>query len=149
MPALEHITCTRCNGSGKFSFNAVHGDMCYGCKGTGYNLTKRGEAALAYLLSLRKVNADQIVVGDLVQVVDMFTTYFVRVNAIQLTDMGLIQMTCLHNGDTLRLVRSATESIRKGWSGAEKAAQLAKAVEYQATLTKAGKVSKQKLKATP
>ena len=32
---LIKITCTRCNGSGKFSFNLTHGTMCYGCRGSG------------------------------------------------------------------------------------------------------------------
>lgn len=32
---LIKITCTRCNGSGKFSFNLMHGTMCYGCRGAG------------------------------------------------------------------------------------------------------------------
>lgn len=29
------ITCTRCGGSGSFSFNLRHGTMCYGCNGAG------------------------------------------------------------------------------------------------------------------
>lgn len=28
-------TCNRCGGSGRYSWNAVHADMCYGCQGSG------------------------------------------------------------------------------------------------------------------
>lgn len=28
------VVCGRCGGSGRYSFNQMHGDMCYGCKGT-------------------------------------------------------------------------------------------------------------------
>lgn len=33
-------TCARCNGSGRYSFNALHGSRCYGCNGTGLQKTK-------------------------------------------------------------------------------------------------------------
>lgn len=33
-------TCTRCNGTGRFSFNLMHGTKCYGCNGSGKQYTK-------------------------------------------------------------------------------------------------------------
>jgi hypothetical protein len=61
---FESETCGRCGGSGKFSFNMMHGDRCYGCSGTGAKLTRRGAAARAfYLDSLRRPVSD-IKVGD-------------------------------------------------------------------------------------
>lgn len=32
--------CSRCGGSGKFSFNQIHGDTCYGCGGNGLTMPK-------------------------------------------------------------------------------------------------------------
>lgn len=32
------VPCRRCGGSGKFSYNVIHGTMCYGCRGTGYQM---------------------------------------------------------------------------------------------------------------
>lgn len=32
--------CSRCGGSGRYSFNLIHGTMCYGCRGTGRQKTK-------------------------------------------------------------------------------------------------------------
>ena len=36
----QQFTCTRCNGTGRFSFNLMHGTKCYGCNGTGKQKTK-------------------------------------------------------------------------------------------------------------
>lgn len=33
-------TCSRCGGSGRYSFNLIHGTKCYGCGGTGKQKTK-------------------------------------------------------------------------------------------------------------
>lgn len=37
------VTCARCAGSGKFSYNLVHGDKCYGCSGRGYVMSTVGK----------------------------------------------------------------------------------------------------------
>lgn len=36
----QAYTCTRCNGTGRYSFNLQHGTKCYGCNGTGKQHTK-------------------------------------------------------------------------------------------------------------
>lgn len=36
----QTYTCTRCNGTGRYSFNLMHGTKCYGCNGTGKQLTR-------------------------------------------------------------------------------------------------------------
>lgn len=36
----QQYTCTRCNGTGRYSFNLMHGTKCYGCNGTGKQYTK-------------------------------------------------------------------------------------------------------------
>ena len=36
----QAYTCTRCNGTGRYSFNLMHGTKCYGCRGTGKQYTK-------------------------------------------------------------------------------------------------------------
>lgn len=42
---FETGTCTRCMGSGEYSFNALDGTRCYGCGGSGVKLTRAGRAA--------------------------------------------------------------------------------------------------------
>lgn len=41
------ITCTRCNGSGRFSFNLVRGTVCFGCEGVGYKIVDGKKHAAA------------------------------------------------------------------------------------------------------
>lgn len=42
---FETSACTRCGGTGRYSFNQIDGDKCYGCNGTTQALTRRGKAA--------------------------------------------------------------------------------------------------------
>jgi DnaJ-class molecular chaperone len=44
-PAFEHVTCSRCGGSGHYSFNLMYGTVCFKCHGRGWCYTKRGAAA--------------------------------------------------------------------------------------------------------
>lgn len=41
------ITCTRCNGSGQFSFNLIRGTVCFGCGGSGTVTTTPAKVAAA------------------------------------------------------------------------------------------------------
>ncbi len=50
---FETKTCGRCGGSGRHSYNQMHGDVCYGCGGTGKAWTKRGHAARVAFLAKR------------------------------------------------------------------------------------------------
>ncbi|MEV8056531.1 hypothetical protein AB0P37_08380 [Streptomyces antimycoticus] len=44
---FETEDCTRCDGTGKHSFNPMHGHVCFKCKGSKRSLTRRGKAARA------------------------------------------------------------------------------------------------------
>ena len=41
----ERQTCTRCGGTGHYSYNSIDGSRCYGCYGKGEQLTKAGSKA--------------------------------------------------------------------------------------------------------
>lgn len=64
---IETETCSRCGGTGRYSYNQMDGDRCYGCGGKGFRLTARGTAANAYLTALRSKPANQLVPGDIVR----------------------------------------------------------------------------------
>ncbi len=38
MPSMKTITCTRCDGTGKFSFNLIRGTVCFKCNGKGIEI---------------------------------------------------------------------------------------------------------------
>jgi len=69
---FETATCGRCAGSGHYSFNMMHGTVCYGCGGSGIKLTKKGAAAkAAWVAAYRKtVRISEIVAGDKVMIAD-------------------------------------------------------------------------------
>jgi Ni,Fe-hydrogenase I small subunit len=41
------ITCTRCNGSGSYSFNLTRGTVCFGCEGAGFQMVNAAKHAKA------------------------------------------------------------------------------------------------------
>lgn len=54
----ETEVCGRCGGSGRYSYNQMDGDRCYGCGGSGNRLTKRGRAAREYATSILEVSVE-------------------------------------------------------------------------------------------
>lgn len=44
----DNETCGRCGGSGRYSFNLMHGSTCYGCGGVGKTLTALGKRQRAH-----------------------------------------------------------------------------------------------------
>jgi len=147
---FENVPCGRCGGSGRYSYNQMHGDRCYGCGGKGVKLTKRGRAAQDYLNALRSVRADEIKVGDLVLCEVLSSASFSRVDSI---DIGNAKEQGVYSGDgqyqqvkivTKKLISylSPSSSVRKGFTGEEKDAQVKLALAYQETLTKVGKPKK-------
>lgn len=52
-PNLGRLTCTRCEGTGQYSYSLRHGTMCYGCLGTGTkNAKPMTENQVKYIRSL-------------------------------------------------------------------------------------------------
>lgn len=146
MNAIETVTCGRCGGSGKFSFNTLDGDRCYGCHGSGKKYTKRGAVTVAYLNSLRMVPVSSLHRGDTMRVVTLSGSKFYRVLSVQI---GLAKEQGCYSGDGqylqarvdcegITVYERSDAMVRKGYGEEQKREQLRQALAYQATLTKAG-----------
>jgi hypothetical protein len=61
---FESQTCTRCHGSGTYSFNLRDGNTCLGCGGKGEKHTKRGAAAAKFYTESLKTKAESLKPGD-------------------------------------------------------------------------------------
>jgi hypothetical protein len=63
--AINTIVCTRCHGSGSYSYNLRHGTVCYGCSGNGKMIVPpKGQKKIQpTCTSLHKA-----VVGDILEV---------------------------------------------------------------------------------
>jgi len=51
------VTCSRCRGSGNYSFNLLKGTVCFGCGGSGYKLVDEAKHEAAIV---RKQKADTL-----------------------------------------------------------------------------------------
>lgn len=156
---FETEPCGRCGGSGTNSYCEMWGTTCFDCgvrrgePGTGRRLTKRGKMARDFYLSLMptKTVAD-LIPGDLVSDIG-FRDRVVEI--VPTTSWSIDAATGQPKVDpaTLRDVRF-TKSIYSGLlltrvfrlvPTVEQAdAAYAKAIAYQATLTKTGTVAKRK-----
>lgn len=67
---FESRPCDRCGGSGRYSFNLIHGSVCYGCQGAGVVYTEAGLKARDEFnaLRVRKAPATEVKAGDVVKV---------------------------------------------------------------------------------
>jgi len=145
----ERETCSRCGGTGHYSYNQINGTTCFGCNGKGEKLTKRGRAASDFALSLVAKTADEIAVGDVVlyngkgQItalsvepcdlgyarMDKETGEYVKVMGIEVT--GPKHSYKFHLSDKVRL--PFTEEM------------IQEVIAYQDNLTKAGKPRKRRV----
>lgn len=144
-PLFEHTTCGRCGGCGRYSYNQIDGDRCYGCHGTGFALTRRGNAAQAFYRDLLQIRAGEVEVG--MRVNDRGGRKF-TVAAIEREVAG----TRLSKGEqtTIEVVTfTSAQGNRYGYdvlipmtripNEAERAELVAKALAYQDSLTRMGK----------
>lgn len=143
---FETEICSRCGGTGEYSYCQSHGTTCFKCKGKKITLTKRGEAAQKYLIELQTKLASEVQEGETISVsgykgkvkkvgpetsiMDFIEGEF-KINpnriSIELENISIGTFkTC-----KVRLYPTSEENIKK-------------ALEYQETLTKTGTVKKRK-----
>jgi hypothetical protein len=122
----------------------MHGDRCYGCGGKGIKLTKRGRAAQEYLDNMCKIAVSDVVVGMRIK-----------------TDIATFTVASIGEDHQMGVLRSKTDGMpithrpftsaggKTYWVSLTGTAMIVasgemreKSLAFQATLTKAGKVSK-------
>lgn len=65
---FEHKACSRCGGSGHYSYCTMYGTTCFGCNGRGWQYTRRGEVAAKLYSDLLMVPATEVEVGTKIRV---------------------------------------------------------------------------------
>lgn len=144
-PAYETETCSRCHGSGNYSWNQINGSTCFKCRGQKRTYTKRGYSALLYAKQLRAVPIADVKIGDriywgkggrcTVTAIDDPAPSGVR----YLRDGEMIDALSItvHGRDGFKSSFGVNEEVRAGWTDE----MVANVNAYQAALTKAGKLS--------
>jgi hypothetical protein len=153
---FEIQSCSRCGGSGHYSYCQMHGTVCFGCGGSGKQYTKRGRKAHDMFEAALKVPLGSLKVGDLMRVEDLGRRYFAKVAEIgplavtgkSLVDgvwvpMETITVTTEHERYGRHgLIASPGHPVRKGWSSEEKEPHRQAALAFEATMGPSGKVLK-------
>jgi hypothetical protein len=158
--AFETENCSRCGGTGQYSFNGEH-SRCYKCNGDNgcKAYTKRGAAAKAFYLELRNkpIAATDVVVGMRVVVPGW---KWMRVASVTVGSRNSIKRD--ENNNIVRFEKprlfftnadggssdvDVESTLTVFPSTSENEIMIASAIAYQATLTKTGAVRKIKEKA--
>ena len=139
---LEKETCSRCGGSGRYSYCQMYGDTCFKCCGSGTVYTKRGAVAAAFLKTLRSKPAKDFTPGDLLFVEPgPFTKGgFRKVLAVGWDELNAGMWSITLEG--FGLGGSPETRYRIGLTAEQKAETMRQALDYQDTLTKQGTVRK-------
>lgn len=167
---FENVACTRCGGSGHYSYCPMYGTTCFKCHGVGAQLTKRGQAAQAFYTRLLSKTTMELNPGDKVYHVSPFpgnpgihyradwhTVTEVYLQTAERTGGGYglnPDGTPHYHGyvvecATMRFVSEDEDRLWRIAQTAEaKQAARAQALAYQATLTKQGTPSKRSLGTT-
>lgn len=153
-PIFEHETCSRCCGTGNYSYNPISGSRCFGCGGIGYKLTKRGRAAQNFLNAMRQIPMENFQIGDLIRFDGLSGSKWEKIVSIEFMNgeqAGYVnrpdlQCVCIKTNN-IGMTGFVGTKYTKGFTAEQKQQQVADALEYQETLTKTGKPRKQKLAA--
>lgn len=151
---FESKPCSRCGGSGHYSYCQMYGTVCFKCGGKGGVLTKRGAAAQNFLNDMRSVEAKDLKVGDVIRQENYFAGKykFSAIKSIELVP-DYAKSSKIVDGEKIEVSHSALKietdymseyllpdsKVRKGFKAEEKAEQVAKALAYQASLGVNGK----------
>ncbi len=65
---FDKKTCSRCGGSGHYSYNPTDGTVCFGCGGSGKKLSRDGVKARAVYDAAMKISAENVQVGMMMMV---------------------------------------------------------------------------------
>lgn len=142
---LERETCSRCMGTGTYSYCTMYGDTCFKCRGAKIVYTKKGAAALAFLKSIRSRKVSELRPGDTIKTplgwtkIEVIREHNPEVDGGRMVDGKVVQdgLTLeTSKGDLIMVKADATYEIML--TKAEQMATHAQAMAYQETLTKAG-----------
>jgi hypothetical protein len=153
---FENETCSRCGGSGQYSYCQRYGTTCFKCAGLTVTLTKRGTAAQVYYRSLLSKPVSELQPGMIIQTDgitmggDLYTTWATITeikpdttfyNGVQLAHYRNIMCTT-KRGEVHSIGVPITSKFRVAATVAVKAEAYRKALEYQLSLNKQGRPDK-------
>lgn len=159
---FDHETCTRCCGTGSFSYCQSYGTTCFKCHGNGVTLTKKGAAANAWFHAKKKKVAAEVKVGEWMVVEGC--PGFSKNEVVKVTFAGFKETGNKYmgkdgewkdyfivegvnaKGETHGVHTFENAEVTMAFGKAETLALKLEAKAFEATLTKAGTVAKKAAK---
>ena len=139
--SLETETCSRCGGSGQYSYCTMYGSRCFKCHGKGKVYTKRGAIAADYLKTLRSKRAADLKPGDLILdegIPGFAAPRWVKVEIVEPDTQTPGRLVIICNKINFSGYQP-DHMFRLGQTAEQKVETLKQAIEFQNTLTKTGK----------
>jgi hypothetical protein len=145
---FETVICSRCYGSGKYSYCEAYGDTCFKCRGSGKALSKRGLKAKEFMNDLLTIGVSVLNAGDKV----VISGYAGTVVSIGVSDSKYksgdewlnYTSVVLNRGNrevTLSVFPYSTATLRIITKE-----QIKKVMDFQDSLTKQGKTKKRRIR---
>lgn len=148
---FESEACSRCGGSGHYSYCQMYGTTCFKCAGRKIVLTKRGAEAQRYFTERCSKRAADLKPGDKVyydglfgkagwsEVIEVRAGDAARDGGSVLPDGTVKAAELIVETKLCKHHTSADAMFRVAQSKEDRAAKVAEALAYQETLTKSGK----------
>lgn len=121
----ETETCSRCGGTGHYSYNPMHGTICFKCHGSGLQYTKRGWKQKQVERKFRTRKASDYKVGDVMEYEivnpqsNSSTIGFCRIEEIEEQDDRIV-LIGKANGMRYAYHANPNTEIQRGLTAAEK-----------------------------
>jgi hypothetical protein len=146
---FERETCSRCGGCGRHSYCEMYSDTCFKCHGKGQALTRRAVVARQWMIEQRKILVRDVKPGMTIRACgstynvqsvsqDTVSTSKSLVDGVWIEHPPSWQIRGIKHG----LTAQGDHVVELIPSRAEQIEQLRAAIEYQNSLTKAGKPRK-------
>ncbi len=147
---IERETCGRCGGTGHYSYNQIEGSRCFGCRGKGTVLTKRGEVVAKWINEQLSMKASEVVAGQTIKIPLSFNRFVVKtaeevVMCERVTPSGErvpVKGVCLISHSQNNVTMGVDDKVIRIGTIEDRDSLYTAAAEYRDSLTKAGKPRK-------
>jgi hypothetical protein len=139
---FEKEVCSRCGGTGHYSWCQAYGSKCFKCLGTGYALSKRGTAGMNYYIESLHKDLSDIKIGDYIRF--SVGSKWSLFEGVEDDELNPGRITIKTHRSTLGTYPGT--KIMSVVNDDEMTEKQIEAIRYQTRLTKSGKEAKNILK---
>lgn len=125
---FETRICSRCGGTGEFSFNCRDGKRCFNCDGSGKVYTKRGAKAFKFFQDSLIKKIEDVAVGEFVRDGNVWKQLKNVENDGEIIHVRFVK------GRGFKFLKGSVETVCSVKNQTDLDSKKAAAIEYQNTL---------------